>query len=70
VTGETLTPIDKFAAPYSREIRLHDVVFESGMRLMRVTIKEGRRITILDVDAETAARWGGAMTAWSKAAKP
>jgi len=67
VTDETVTPLVKLDAPYSREIRLHDVVFESGMRLLRVTIKEGRRITILDVDTETATLWARAMTAWSDA---
>jgi hypothetical protein len=35
------------------------------MRLMRVTIREGRRITILDVDAPTAALWGKTMSAWA-----
>ena len=65
VTTETTTPLDKFDAPYNREIRLHDVEFESGMHLLRVTIKEGRRITILDIDAKTAEHWARAMRAWS-----
>ena len=51
MSEEKVTPLDRFAAPYNREVRLHDVVYESGMRLLRVTVKEGRRITILDVDA-------------------
>jgi hypothetical protein len=31
---------------------------------LRVTIKEGRRITQLDLDAATADRWGHTMLDW------
>jgi hypothetical protein len=53
------------AAPYGREILIDEVAFESGMSLLRVTIREGRRFTILDIDADTAALWGNAMVSWS-----
>lgn len=66
MNDETKTRIDTIAAPYGREIRLEDVVFDSGMRLMRVTIREGRRFTILDIDAATAVQWGRAMAQWAE----
>lgn len=53
-------------APYGRVIRLDEVDFESGMRLLRVTIREGARFTILDLDAPTAALWGRAMSGWAE----
>jgi len=53
-------------APYHREIWLDDVQFESGMRLLRVTIKEGRRFTQLELDAATADRWGELMRSWAR----
>ncbi|MGO9358858.1 MAG: DUF6967 family protein [Xanthobacteraceae bacterium] len=59
------TRVETIAAPYGREIRIDEVAFESGMCLLRVTIREGRRFTILDLDADTAAQWGRAMTDWS-----
>ena len=58
------TQLETIAAPYGREVRLEDVPFESGMRLLRVTIREGRRFTVLDLDADSAARWGRAMIWW------
>lgn len=58
--------IETIAAPYGREVRLDEVQFESGMRLLRVTIREGHRFTILDIDAATAAQWSSAMKEWSK----
>ena len=65
--GETKKLLQTMNAPYNREIRLEEVRFESGMRLMRVTIREGRRFTIMDIDAATAQNWGEAMKQWAGA---
>ena len=66
MTGETKTTLSDIVAPYGRKIRLEDVRFESGMRLMRVTIREGHRITAFDIDAETATEWARAMQTWAE----
>lgn len=67
-TGQhSVTEICKIDAPYRREIVLQDVMFESGMRLMRVRIREGRaRFTILDIDPATATTWGRQMLDWAQ----
>lgn len=65
MSGEARRPLAEIAAPYGRHVRLDEVAFESGMRLMRVTIREGRRITVLDIDAPTARRWAETMAAWA-----
>jgi hypothetical protein len=65
MTSETLTGVKKFAAPYGREVELVEVLHESGMRTLRVRIREGKRFTIMDLDAATAAEWGEAMIAWA-----
>lgn len=70
MSEETVTQLEKIAAPYGREVTLKEVAFDSGMTLLRVTIREGKRITSVDVDPETAAIWGDAMTAWAVASKP
>ncbi|KAA5602427.1 DUF6967 family protein [Blastochloris sulfoviridis] len=59
------TRLHTIVAPYGREVWLDEVPFESGMRLLRITIREGRRFTVLDLDAQSAAQWGEAMTEWS-----
>jgi hypothetical protein len=64
VSAEIKTRIATVVAPYRREVWLDDVQFESGMRLLRVTIKEGRRFTQLDLDEETADQWGQTMLDW------
>lgn len=63
------TRIATVEAPYRRAVWLDDVRFESGMRLLRVTIKEGHRFTQLDLDAATAALWGQAMLDWARIAE-
>jgi hypothetical protein len=66
VSGEIKTRIATIEAPYRREVWLDEVQFESGMRLLRVTIKEGRRFTQLDLDRETADQWGQTMLEWAR----
>lgn len=53
------------AAPYRREVRLEEVTYESGMLMFRVIIREGHRITQIDLDGETAARWAAIMGDWA-----
>ena len=64
---EELTRID---APYGRKIVLESVDHASGLRLLRIRIREGTRFTVLDIDDETAAGWGAAMSAWAKQPQP
>jgi hypothetical protein len=66
VTAAGKTRRATIQAPYGRLISLDEVDFESGMRLLRVTIREGGRFTILDLDAASAAQWGRAMTDWAQ----
>ncbi|MBI5263316.1 MAG: hypothetical protein HY852_16020 [Bradyrhizobium sp.] len=59
--------METIAAPYGREVWLTEVDFESGMRLLRVTVREGSRYTILELDPATASRWGQSMISWAAA---
>ncbi len=57
--------LGEIAAPYGRRIRLDEVAYDGGMNLLRLTIREGSRFTILEIDAPTAREWGGMMTQWA-----
>lgn len=63
---EAVTRLEKFSAPYGREVILEDVLHESGMRMLRLRIREGSRFTVMDLDASTAEHWGAAMSAWAE----
>ncbi len=63
--GEEKERLSTLVAPFGREVRLDEVRFESGMRLLRVTVREGKRITQLDIDANTASAWADVMKQWA-----
>ncbi len=65
MSEETVTALDSFAAPWNREVTLQDVRHDSGLRMLRIRIKEGARFTVMDIDEETANRWAGAMADWA-----
>lgn len=56
--AETLKDIAVIDLPYRRKATIKEVTFDSGMRLTRLILKEGMRITQVDLDDETAARLG------------
>lgn len=67
MSEETVRDLDRFAAPWNRHVALQDVRYDSGLRMLRIRIKEGTRFTVMDIDEETARRWGAAMTGWAMA---
>ena len=65
MSQETVVPLDEFEAPYGRKIKLEGVEHESGLRMLRLRIREGNRFTILDLDENTARHWGVMMCSWA-----
>ena len=64
---EAVTTLATIAAPWSREIVAQRVDHESGLRILRLRIKEGRsRFTIIDLDAPTVAALTAVMASWSE----
>ena len=67
INSET-TRLDKFTAPYGREVTLENVAYENGVSVLRVHIREGNRHTVMDIDDGTASSWGAAMLKWANEA--
>ncbi len=65
MSDPTVTDIKDIAAPYRRQVLLQDVQHESGLRLLRIRIREGRRFTIMDIDGPTAETLAAALSDWS-----
>ncbi|MGA9574874.1 MAG: hypothetical protein WBS20_13100 [Lysobacterales bacterium] len=63
--NSTVTRLEKFIAPYGKEVTLENVAYENGMRVLRIHIREDRRFTVMDIDASTASAWADAMTRWA-----
>lgn len=60
----TVTRLDRFSAPYGKEVTLENVAYENGMRVLRIHIREGNRFTVMDIDENTASNWSAIMTDW------
>ncbi len=61
-----MTLIGRYDLPYTRKASLHDHEYESGMHLLRLTIREGHRITAVDVGVEHTKAMGQEMLAWAE----
>lgn len=62
-----VTPLSQITVPLGGQVlELQEIVHvEGAMPLLRVRIREGKRFTVLDIDAESARRWAEAMVAWA-----
>jgi hypothetical protein len=67
MVGETTTPIAEWDLAFAKKASLKDVGYESGMHLLRMTVREGKRITDVNFHAEAAQEIGEAMIRWAKA---
>lgn len=70
MTATRKREIGEIAAPYGRNVKLDEVSYESGMTLLRVTIREGGRFTILEIDVAAAGQWGKMMMEWVQSRNP
>jgi Family of unknown function (DUF6967) len=61
MTDEVLTDLQEIALPYSKRMILREVKFASGMKMTRLVIFEGKRVTQVDLDADTAEQLAGAL---------
>lgn len=65
MTDEIIRPLDEFPAPYGRQVKLEAVEYESGLRMLRLRIREGKRFTVMDLDEDTARHWAAIMRDWA-----
>lgn len=68
-TYARVTDLDQFEAPWARVVRLQEIEYEGGVVMMRMRIREGRRITDLELTVETARHLAEELGAWAKATK-
>ncbi|MFN3075456.1 MAG: DUF6967 family protein [Alphaproteobacteria bacterium] len=61
--------LDHFLAPWGKEITLQTVDYESGLKMVRITIREKRRFTTLDLDLETTTHLVQRLSEWAEVAK-
>jgi len=65
MTDEITTDIAELELPFRRQANLKNVEFDSGLNMLRLTLREGRRFTVIDLDADSAAKLGNLMARWA-----
>ena len=60
-----VTEMGEFEAPWKKAVRLQEVEYEGGFRMLRMRIREGQRITDLELARDTAEHLGKALLAWA-----
>lgn len=58
---DTITDLAEFDLPYRRKAILRRVEFDGGMTMTRLVLREGHRITQVDLDPDTAITLGEAL---------
>ena len=67
--SEDLRDLAQFALPYSRKAELREYTYDSGMKMLRLVLREGKRITQVEMDADTARAIAGEMLKWAEEQK-
>ena len=60
--SEELRDIAALDLPYSRKALVREVRFDSGMVMTRLILREGKRITQVDLDAQSALALAAALS--------
>lgn len=63
---EDLREIAAYDLPYRRKAELKEFTYDSGMKMLRLILREGHRITQVELDADTAAALSDAMGDWAR----
>ena len=63
---ETTEELARMNAPFGKELVLQNVIYEGGLGLLRLRIKEGKRFTMLDLDPNTAAQLSKILSEWQQ----
>jgi len=53
-------------APFGEIIELRQILHESGVRLLRVIIRDGGKYFKVELDPGTAYAWGNCMAQWAQ----
>ncbi len=66
MSDDVVTELATFAFPFNKNVALKNVAQDNGVNWLRITIREGRRFTIIDLDPYSAAEFGAHLSAWAQ----
>lgn len=63
---EILTEIAEHILPYGRRVRLVNADYRNGLNMLRMIMREGKRITVVEIDPESANSLAADLATWAK----
>ncbi|PCI36973.1 MAG: hypothetical protein COB46_14090 [Rhodospirillaceae bacterium] len=62
---ENIEDKGEISAPWGKRIEIQELTYETGVKQLRLRIREGRRITDLELDPETAIKLAAVVGNWA-----
>jgi len=62
---ENIEDKGEISAPWGKRIEIQELTYETGVKQLRLRIREGRRITDLELDPETAIQLAAVVGNWA-----
>lgn len=63
---ESIEQVEVVNAPWGKELTVSEATYEGGFKMLHIRIKEGKRFTDLELDAETAEHMANLIGGWAK----
>jgi len=63
-TQDSITDIETLNAPWNKTVNLQNIAYDDGLNFLRMRIKEGKRFTDLELDANTVTALMGCLEEW------
>jgi len=63
---QAITELAVINAPWHKELTVSETEYEGGFKMLHVRIKEGKRFTDLELDADTASHMAELLGKWAK----
>jgi hypothetical protein len=67
---DEVNDLGKLDLPYGKEVKVEEIVYEGGMKLLRLRLREGKRHTVIELDPDSAGKWADILGPWAKANAP
>ncbi len=67
MTEEMIEDIVEMDLPFGRRASLKSIKYESGLHMLRLTLRENRRFTVIELDSSSAAELGRHLATWAEA---
>jgi len=61
LNDQEVRELASFELPYRRKCAIRELTFDSGMKMVRLVLREGTRITQIDLDKDAASAIGQAL---------